>query len=910
MPDFKDIVRERIAPLRLDPATESNLVEELAQHLEDRFHELRSAGYPDQEAARQAASELATSELADLAALRRILPKQHDRIPAGDTRRANLIADAWRDLRFATRSMRQNPMFVIIVVLTLALGIGANTTVFTIVNTLLLNPLPVPDASGLIAIQNTEPRPSGSSTLPISYADLKDYAAKNDAFRSLAGYTTARIVTSQTSGAAERIFCEFVSGNYFDVLGISPARGRFFVPEEDGIPGAHPVAVMNYATWKTRYGGADSIVGATLRLNGIPFTVIGVAPPHFIGVNAIFGPNLWVPAAMTEQLLPNEMRNALTDRGKVAFTGIGRLKAGITRQRAQANLKTIASALAAQYPETNEGHSIIVQPVRDVVFGSAMTGTSGIMFAGIVLLVVVAIVLLIACSNVANLLLARSAARQQEIAVRLAIGASRGRLVRQLLTESVFLAVLSGAAGVLLAYESLQFLWSFLPSAANFITPKLDSSVLLFAVAVSVATGFLFGAAPALEASRAAVAEALKQQARSVGSNRSRINLANILLIGQVAFSFALLTTAGLFLRSIARAYNIDPGFQTAHLAVFMTNPGQDGLNKAQAKQFYKDVRNRVGALPTVQSVAWASNLPLWARKVTGLEIEGRAHRSQAEKITTIANTVEPGYFATAGVALDHGRDFTPADRDTSIPVAIVNEKLAHDISPTGAALGKRIQLPGETQWRQIVGIARNANYSNWAEPPQPCVYIPLEQNFADSMTLYVRSKGDPRRILGDVQREIRSAGPRILITSVRTGSEIIDNGLFQARMGVGLLSAFGLLALTLASIGLYGIVAYGVSRRKREIGVRMALGARQTSVVALVVREGMSLVLTGVAIGLALALIAGRFLGRLLYGVSAADPLSLAGAIAILCAVALLACYLPARRASRVDPMLALRES
>jgi predicted permease len=524
------------------------------------------------------------------------------------------------------------------------------------------------------------------------------------------------------------------------------------------------------------------------------------------------------------------------------------------------------------------------------------------------LLIVVGIVLLIACSNVANLLLARSASRQQEMAVRLALGANRRRLVRQLLTESVFLAFLSGVAGLLIAYFGLHLLFRALPASSNFVTPRLDATVFIFALAISLATGFLFGIVPALKASRVSVSETLKDEARTLGRSRKRVTLANALLVGQVAFSFLLLVTAALFLRSIERAYEIDPGFQTAHLAVFMTSPGQAGYEKPRAKAFYKEVRDRIVRVPGVESVSWASNLPLWADPVSGLQVEGRAQRSQADRITTVINTVDGNYFETAGVAIDSGRAFTNLDQESSIPVAIVNEKMARDYWPGASALGKRIRLPGEKQMRQIVGVARTGNYSNWAELPQSCVYVPLEQNYSDVMTLYVRSKGDPKQILTPIQRELHAAGPQVRI-DVRTGQQIVEGGLFFARVGVALLSLFGLLALGLASIGLYGILAYAVHQRKREIGLRMALGAARANVVRLIVKQGMSLVAAGVLIGFVAALIVGRLLSRMLFGVSASDPLSIASAAVVLVFVALLACYLPAYCAGRVEPLAALRE-
>lgn len=911
IPDWKRAARERISMLQLQGAAEEDLAEEVSQHLEDRFRELLSGGDSEEEAYRRA-----MSELDDLYPLRAELKNKdrlsrYDATPMGDARRSNFVEDLWRDLRYAVRTMRKSPLFVVFVVLTLALGIGANTTVFTVINTLILNPLPVPDSAGLVSLDaaKTKRRSQSSAPMPLSYADLKDYRAKNAVFRTLAGYSSPRGMTWQANSGSRSIFTELVTGNYFSTLELTPFKGRFFLPEEDSTPGAHAVAVMSYGAWQARFGGAPDIIGKTLRLNGVVFTLIGVGPPQFIGVNAMFGPDLWIPAAMTEQLWPNEMHNVFTDRGKELFQGLGRLKPGTTRAQAQANIATIASDLAREYPATNEGRTATIRPIRDVLFGSNSASSTPILFASAGLLIVVAIVLLIACSNVANLLLARSTGRQQEMAIRLAMGANRRRLMRQLLTESVLLGILSGAVGLSMAYAGLHLLFGVLPSSSNFVTPKIDVTVFGFVLFISLATGLLFGTVPALKASRVSLAETLKEEARTMGRSRRKVTLANALLVGQVAFSFLLLVIATLFLRSIGRAYSIDPGFQTTHLAVFMTNPGQAGYDEPKAKAFYKEVRERVAGLPGVESASWASNLPLWAQPVSGLEVEGRQARSQADTIATIIDTVDPNYFETAGVTIDSGRAFTHSDQEKSTPVAIINEKIAHDYWPGGGALGKRIRLPGEKRMRQIVGIAKTANYTNWAEAAQACVYVPSEQNYSDVMTLYVRTQGDPQQILMPVQREVHAAGPQVLIAGIRTGHEIIQGGLFFARTGVALLSVFGLLALALASIGLYGILAYAVNQRKREIGLRMALGAARRSVLGLILKQGMGLVLIGVLIGFIAAELIGRLLSRMLYGVSPSDPISVASAAAVLLAVALLACYLPARRASRVDPLIALHE-
>ncbi len=909
MRDWGKIVRERLTPLGMAPAAESDLAEEIAQDLEDRYRALRSLGTGEAEAYRKVIAELDDVYPLRAGLERNQMMTKHDAIPAGDARPGNFMADLGRDLRYALRTMRKGPVFVLFVVLTLALGIGANTTVFTVVNAMVLNPLPVANASALaaVAVADAANRSNSNATFPISYADLKDLGEKSEVFSTLAGYTSPRVLTWQENRTSERVFAELVTANYFSALGLTPSKGRFFAAEEDTTAGAGAVAVLNYGTWKSRFGGAADIVGRRLLINHVAFTVVGVAPPQFIGVNGIFGPDMWIPAAVGDQILPKEMQDVLNDRAKALFLGVGRYRPGVTQEQAQANMTALAADLAREYPATAEGHTVAVRPIRDALFASAASGASPIMFGSAVLLAVVGIVLLIACSNVANLLLARSAGRQQEMAVRLAMGASRSRLVRQLLTESVLLGLLSGVVGVLLGYAGLRLVMGTLPGSSNFISPQLNGVVLAFALTISLATGFLFGLIPAFRASGASAAEAMKES-RSMGRSARKVTLANALLVGQVAFSFLLLVTAALFLHSIQRAYQIDPGFQTEHLAVFPTNPGQAGYGKAQALGFYRSARERVAAQPGVASASWSSNMPLWARPFDGLQLEGREQRSRTDNLRTVVNVVDLHYFETAGVAIVSGRDFSDLDGETSLPIAIVNEKMAHDYWP-GGAIGKRLQLPGEKEMRRVVGVASTANYSTWGEPAQLCAYIPLAQHYSDGLTMYVRSKGNPHDVMVPVEREIRSVGPEILISNAITGPEVVNGGLFQARIGVTMLGVFGLLALGLASVGLYGILAYSVNQRMREIGLRMALGAAQSSVLRLILRQGMSLVFVGVAIGFTASVMVGRVLSRLLYGVSAADPISVAGAALVLLAVALLACYLPARWASRVDPLVALRE-
>jgi predicted permease len=513
---------------------------------------------------------------------------------------------------------------------------------------------------------------------------------------------------------------------------------------------------------------------------------------------------------------------------------------------------------------------------------------------------------------VANLLLARAAARRQEIAVRMALGAGRSRLIRQLLTESVLLALLSGILGFLFGYGGCQVLSSLRPAqyAQNLAELRVDPAVFGFAFAVAILTGLIFGIVPALRSSRTSVSEVLREETRTVGRSRSRISLANILLAGQVAVSLVLLVVAALFLRSIQHEYTIDPGYQTKHLALFMLYPGQAGYDQARTEQFYKEARERMASAPGILSASWASNLPLWGRKETGVVIEGQEQRKKSEDISTVVNTVDLGYFSTLGISFLAGRDFTQDDRDIATPVAIINDTMAANYWPSQDALGKRLQLPHGKQSVQIVGVVKTTNYQSLGEPPQPCVYIPLRQNFSDGMILYVRTERDPSTVLAAVQGEIRNIDPGLPLEDIRTGTMVIDQALWWSKIGVGLLGVFGILALSLASVGLYGIMAYSVNQRRREIGVRMALGADQESVSLLVLRQGMAVVLSGVGVGVGAAFLLGRVLSRFLYGVSGSDLFSIGSASLVLLIVALVACYLPARSASRVDPLVALREA
>ena len=825
--------------------------------------------------------------------------------------RSKYLENLIEDVRYGARMMLKMPGFTAVAALTLALGIGANTTIFTIVNTFLLNPLPVEKISELAALNTTQAKKTTQSgdLQAISYLNLKEFQARTRAFRSLAGHSSPMAVTMRDTGDPHRVFAEVVTANYFETLGIHPLMGRFFLPSEDVTPGAASVAVLGYAAWQGRFGGVPDILGRTIRLNNTPFTIVGVGPKGFKGVYAIFGPDLWVPSMMAAQILPTELQNALGDRALPAFTGIGRLNPGVTLAQADAEMKIIGAALEKEYPDATQGQVFVLRTLTEAAFGPER---QALVLGGAMLMAIVGFVLLIACSNVANLLLARASTRRQEIAVRMALGAGRSRLVRQLLTESVLLGLLGGVLGFLFGYEGSRVLWSLRPAeyALNLADLRMNANVFVFAFAVAILTGLIFGMVPALRSSRTSVAEVLKEETRTAGRSRGRLNLANALLVGQVTISLVLLVVAGLFLRSIEREYTIDPGFQTKKLALFMLYPGQTGYDRVRTEQLYKQGLERIASVPGVASATWASNLPLWGRKEVGVVIEGQELWKKSEAIASVVNTVDLNYFSTLGIPFVAGRDFTQEDRDISTPVAIINETMAAKYWPNQDALGKRLQVPRGKEFLQIVGIVKTTNYQSLGEPPQPCIYIPLRQNYADSMNLYVRTERDASTTIAAVQNEIHSIDPGLPVEDIRTGTRVIDQALWWSKIGVGLLGVFGALALSLASVGLYGVMAYSVNQRRREIGVRMALGAGQGNVMAFVLRQGMAVVLSGVGLGVVLSFLLGRAMSRFLYGVSGNDLVSIGGAALVLLVVAFVACYLPARNASRVDPLVALRDS
>jgi predicted permease len=908
MLDWKSEIQKRLRGLRLKPEREAEILDELSSHLQDRYDELCASGLSHEDARRDVTAELDSTDL--VSEIQSTEQMAIESIPEGAPRTGALFSDFLLDLRYAARTLRKSPGFTAVAILTLALGIGANAAVFTVINSLILNPLPVTHISTLVALNTTHTKKAAqlSDLQLLSFPNFRDLRDRATSFTSLAAHSNPTSVTMIDKDQPHRVQMELVTSNYFDTLGLHPSQGRFFLPDEDAKPGAAPVVVLGYSAWQNRFGARPDIVGETIKLNDRPFTIIGVGPKDFKGLYAVFGPDMWIPVRMAREFLSAQQQNALTDRSVPLVTGIGRLRQPNAFAQTQAEMKITSAALDNEYPDTNLDQTIVVRHLTEAAYGPE---GRGLFLGGMLLAAIVGIVLLIACSNVANLLLARAAARRQEIAVRIALGASRSRLIRQLLTESVLLGLFSGILGFVFGFAGCQALSALRPAeyAANLAELRIDPAVFAFTFVVAILTGLIFGIVPALRTSRTPVSEVIKEETRTAARRPGRFSFANFLLGAQVAGSLVLLVIAAIFLHSIRQQYTIDPGYQTGHLSIFMLYPGQAGYDQPRTEQFYKQVRSRVSNLPGISSLSWASNMPLWGRKETGLVLEGQEQRKKSDAISAVVNTIDLDYFSTLGVQIVAGRDFSQDDRDISTPVAIINDTMAAEYWPNQNPLGRRLKLPEGKGFLQIVGIVKTSNYQTLGEPPQPCVFMPLRQNFSDVMVFYVRSQQDPNTILAAVRDEIHRIDPALAVEDIRTGAKIIDQALWWGKIAVNLLAVFGFLALGLASVGLYGIMAYSVNQRRREIGLRMALGASQTSVLLLILRQGLTVVLGGLTCGVAISLLMGRSLSGSLYGVEGADYFSLGGASLVLLIVSFMACYLPARSASGVDPLTSLRD-
>ena len=818
-----------------------------------------------------------------------------------------------QDIRFGLRSMLRSPSFTVICILSLALGIGANTTIFTVINAVLLHPLPVAEISRLVQLDTVDSKTmvtqARATKMGMSYANCEDYQRQSQVFDGLS-CNSGTALTWSGEAEPKQVAGQLVNANYFQVLGLTPAAGRFFLPDEDTKPGGNNVAILSYSLWANKFGSDRNLIGRSVTFNATPFTVIGVGPKGFKGTFTI-GPadQVWVPVSMYGQVLAGFVKDNFRERRFLNTFTVARLKPGVSEGEAEASLKTIASQLAVEYPKENAGRSVAVSPLADAAVG--INQHDQFVLAGALMMGVVGLILLIACANLANLLLAKGARREREMSIRTAVGASRVRLIRQLLTESLVLSLSGGAAGLVLAFAGRRLLWAFRPPFIenNDLDLALDSHVLLFALGLALLTGIIFGLAPAIKASRADVAEALKAGGRGGSGTWTRGPLRSILIVSEVALALITLVGAGLFIRSMENAQRTDFGFESKRLFVMAVDLGALHYDEAHGQQFYRDAIQRVNAPPMVQAAAVASNLPLGGGLERTVFPEGKDETSGYRGTLTQLNDVSPGFFDTLRIPLTKGRSFTDLDKNQTTPVAVINEAMARHFWPDQDAIGKRFHFFGDPKLLEVVGIVGNTVINQVGEDPQPLAYLPLTQDYPPAATVQVRTSGDPRAVIATVRSQIQGLDPNLAITNVQTVEDVLNQGLWAPRMAAALLTLFGGLALALAAIGVYGVLSYSVNQQTREIGIRMALGATPSGVLRWVVGQGLRLAGAGVLVGVVAGLGLMHFMGSLLFGVSTHDPETFGTVILVLGMIALLACYLPARRATKVNPLVALRQ-
>jgi len=818
----------------------------------------------------------------------------------------------WQDLRHAARGLRRSPGFAVVAILALALGIGANTSIFTLLNAVLLRPLPgVVNPERLVTFKRLQ---LNNPDYGFGYPDFLDYQKQQKSFSGLAG--ECRTPLSLSHGATERVRGALVTEDYFSVLGVRAAMGRLIGPEDLERRG-ELVVVLSNGLWQRSFGSDPSVLGKTVRVNGHSFTVVGVADKRFIGTIPGAPVDAWLPLTAQPEAIPRMSVGVLQSR-TAGWIGVsGRLKQGVALEEARAEMQTIAAHLAQEYPQTNEHRSVDlsagvgVDPDDKQVLGRFFS----------VLLAAVGMLLLIACGNVANLLLVRATGRRREIAIRLAMGASAGQLLRQLLTEGMLLSVLGGLLGLAIAPWTASLILAFqqplYPMTALDLAP--DVRVLCFTLALAVFTGILFGLAPALQISMPDLVTSLKEGARGTGSRRSRLQPA--LVAVQVALSLVLLMGAGLAVRSMRNVLGGEFGFKTEHLAMFTMDLSIQGYTEQQGQMFYRQLMERIEAVPGVQAASLAWTVP--PRDLSGrvsLFYEGQAPPQEELRghefelgIRVDEDVVAPNYFRTMSIPLVAGRDFTSRDDASAPRVAIVNEKLAQRLWPGESVLGRRIECPSmqgpPRPPIEIIGVAKDTKYRSLLLEPPPVIYLPLTQNYDGRETLLVRAAGDPANVVPALRSLVAKINPDLPVYGVKSMSEQVADSLWQQRMAAILIGSFGALALILAAIGLYGVISHWVAQRTNEIGIRMALGASPRNILRLVIGKGMAVALLGVVLGAVATQGATRAMSSLLYGVGATDGGTMAAVSLLLTAVALIASYLPARRATKVDPMVALRD-
>jgi predicted permease len=809
------------------------------------------------------------------------------------------------DVRYALRHLAKSPGWTAAAVATLAIGVGANTTVFSWTRAVLLEPLAgVSDQS---RIHQVSWRNSDGEAISTSYPDFRDLAALPGIHDGLWAQRAAfAALGSTTPGESpRRIYGGIVSGNYFDVLGVRPASGRGFAPDEDRGEGSPPVAVVSHGLWKSAFASDPEIVGRSILLNGQPFAIVGVSPDGFHGTFLGTTTDFWVPMAQSPKLDPGG--NRFENRGDRWLVTFARLRPGVTAAQADGVMRAEAARLAKEFPDSNRGHSVALLPLW-----KSETGAPQVLRPVLIALAgLVGLVLLLACANVANLLLGRALGRRREVAVRLALGASRRRLVAQLLTESLLLALLATGAALMTTVWSSGLLMRLVPPTGVplHLDLRVDGLVLLYGVLVAAVATALSGLVPALQGTRSVVASDLKEEGPAAGTGRSRARLRSALVVAQVALSLALILVAGLFLRSLSESRKLSPGFQPDHLLFTSIDLFPLGYDAERGLAFQEALIEAARALPGVERVSMARRIPLGfgGTSSSGVAIDGYTPRAD-EEVNILFNNVMPGYFETMEIPVRAGRAIDARDRKGAPLTVVVNETFAKRYLAGRDPLASRVRY--NQQWRAIVGVVADGKYRSLSEPPTPYFYLPLAQVWRPQTALHLRTSGEPLAVVPALRAAMARLDPNLPISEVQTGHQHMDEALIAPRLASSLLGVVGVLALLLAAVGLSAVLAWSVAQRRRELGVRMAMGASPGDVVRQIVAGGLRMALWGAAIGTAAGLMLARLVRSQLHGVGAADPAALAAAILLMALVALIASWVPARRASRVSPTEALRQA
>ena len=871
-------------------AAEGELDAELRFHIERQIAANISAGMTPAEARRAALQEFGGVE--EL--------KEECR----DIRKVNWLQDLAQDLRYGLRMLRKSPGFTAVAVLTLALGIGANTAIFSVVDALLLRPLPYRDSNQLVTVWEDDVA-LGEKHNVASPANFLDWQTQNHAFDSMSYFADDRANLTGGSGP-QVVTVQYTSADFFDVLGVKPILGHAFLPA-NGTAGNDHVAVLSYGLWKERYAASPAIVGSSIELDGAAYTVIGVAPANFdafMAEGSLTGEHaqLWVPFVF----LPK-----YSDRTKVGrfLTVVARLKIGVSLVQAQTQMRVIAARLAAKYPDYNGGWGVDVVPIREEVSGAVRP-------ALLILLGAVGFVLLIACANVASLFLSRAAGRKKEMAVRAALGASRWRIVRQLLSESVLLAFLGGVLGVLLAVWGTNALLHSIPQKLlNLSSAPVDFRVLAFAAAATLFAGILFGVLPSYAAAHSGIADSLQETGRGSTVNRRNRVIHSALVVTEIALALVLLAGAGLLIGSFSRLTHVNPGFNAENLLTFkLSLAGKQYKDDAAQIAFYRELLDKLSHLPGVHSVSMENLAPFNGLQSKGVATDvilpGQEALPEAQRPDAAVRVVGFDYFATLGIPLVQGRDFSPAELASEKHVVIINDAFARKYFPGSNPISQKItiDMKDTNVPSEIVGVVGDVHGADLSAAPWPTVYWPYPELVYSQMTVVVRTETNPLALVSAARQTVESMDKDEPISNIATMDQLISDSVARSRFTAVLLAVFAALAMVLAGIGIYGVMAYATAQRRNEIGIRMALGAQRGDILRLVLGQGVKLALLGVVIGVAGGLALTRFLQSLLFNISASDPLTFGGVAVLLTLVALAACYIPARRAMRVDPMTALR--